>query len=130
MAKPNDEQMLALQAELEAARAEIAALKSGGTKKVSTKTSIPDEKLAPADTLLGQVQRLDRAKQIDAFPKLARMIGAERACELIVSFASEVASKTNSTAEDVIKTVTTVAPKKAKGEKVVDDATGGEPAAQ
>lgn len=124
----NDE-LSTLQAELEAARAEIAALKAKSEKK-STRAAVgmPEDQMAPADTTLGRVQRLDRAAQIDAFPKLARLLPVSRVCELIVAIAGEAAGS-NGSVDEVVTTVTTRAPKKAKGEKVVEDNTAVEPQA-
>lgn len=116
-----------LQAKLDAAMAEIEALKAKNAKAPrAPKHAIAEADMAPADTLLGKVQRLDRAQQIDAFPKLARLLPVGRACELIVALAGEAATLTNSTDEAVVNAITTKKEKKAKGEPVVEDKTQGE----
>ena len=121
MAK-NDE-LEALRAELAAAKAEVEALKAAKSKSI--KVAIHPDKLVDPSTTLGRLQRLDRALQIDAFPKLARQFEPERACELVMQLAGELASATNRSVDEVVTEVTT----KTTKAKKVEDNTGAQAAA-
>lgn len=124
MAK-NDE-LEALRAELAAAKAEVEALKAAKPKTI--KVAIHPDKLVDPNTTLGRLQRLDRALQIDAFPKLARQFAPERACELVMQLATELAGATNRNVDEVVTEVTTKTPKTPKAKNVQDN-TGEQAAA-
>jgi hypothetical protein len=116
-----------LQEDLATARAEIEALKakSGGKVKSLKTSGIPESEMADTATALGQVQRKDRASQIDAFPKIARMLPVGRVCELIVALAQEAASTAGKDFDAVLAAVTTRTEKTKKeaAPAVVEDQT-------
>lgn len=133
-AAPDVDELAELRAQLEAQRAENAALKEALEKKAASgrkAQEFPADRLADENTVLGRVQRIaDRSAVYDAVQKLYRAMGYPETCEAVVSLAEQATQAEGNafhgkSVDEVVTAVTTRTskPRKEKAPAVVGDAT-------